>query len=70
MGLLRVQQRPEDRPSMSSVLLMLGSETASLLQPKQPGFFTDRNVPDAGDNDVGDESYQQIGTIFHEPVEF
>ncbi|XP_010271902.1 PREDICTED: G-type lectin S-receptor-like serine/threonine-protein kinase SD1-1 [Nelumbo nucifera] len=43
VGLLCVQQNPEDRPTMSSVILMLGSETASLPQPKQPGFFTERN---------------------------
>ncbi|WRX29400.1 Serine-threonine/tyrosine-protein kinase [Theobroma cacao] len=46
VGLLCVQQRPEDRPHMSSVILMLGSENA-LPQPKQPGFFTGRNMPEA-----------------------
>ncbi|GLT83434.1 hypothetical protein SLE2022_017240 [Rubroshorea leprosula] len=44
VALLCVQQRPEDRPNMSSVLLMLGSES-SLPQPKQPGFFIERNLP-------------------------
>ncbi|XP_018852011.2 G-type lectin S-receptor-like serine/threonine-protein kinase At4g27290 isoform X1 [Juglans regia] len=40
VGLLCVQQRPEDRPCMSSVVLMLSSE--SLLPiPKQPGFYMD-----------------------------
>ncbi|XP_031276354.1 G-type lectin S-receptor-like serine/threonine-protein kinase At4g27290 [Pistacia vera] len=43
VGLLCVQQRPEDRPSMSSVVLMLGSE-CSLPDPKQPGFFSERNL--------------------------
>jgi len=43
VGLLCVQQHPEDRPSMSSVVLMLGSE-GSLPWPKQPGFFMDRNL--------------------------
>ncbi|KDP30509.1 hypothetical protein JCGZ_16689 [Jatropha curcas] len=46
VGLLCVQQRPEDRPNMSTVVLMLGGES-SLPQPKQPGFFTERNVPEA-----------------------
>uniref|UniRef100_A0A5B7BIU9 Receptor-like serine/threonine-protein kinase n=1 Tax=Davidia involucrata TaxID=16924 RepID=A0A5B7BIU9_DAVIN len=46
VGLLCVQQSPEDRPSMSSVVLMLGSEGA-LLQPKQPGFFTERKILEA-----------------------
>ena len=38
VGLLCVQQRPEDRPNMSSVILMLGSES-ELPEPKQPGYF-------------------------------
>lgn len=42
IGLLCVQQRPEQRPTMSSVLRMLDSESASLPQPKQPGFYTER----------------------------
>ncbi|XP_031281331.1 G-type lectin S-receptor-like serine/threonine-protein kinase At4g27290 isoform X2 [Pistacia vera] len=41
ISLLCVQQHPEDRPSMSSVVLMLGSEIA-LPQPKQPDFLIDR----------------------------
>ncbi|WCJ31324.1 G-type lectin S-receptor-like serine/threonine-protein kinase At4g27290 [Euphorbia peplus] len=38
VSLLCVQQNVDDRPSMASVILMLGSDT-SLLQPKEPGFF-------------------------------
>ncbi|XP_035543349.1 G-type lectin S-receptor-like serine/threonine-protein kinase At4g27290 [Juglans regia] len=46
VGLLCVQQRPEDRPSMSSVVLMLNSE--SLLPiPRQPGFYTDSSERDS-----------------------
>ncbi|KAL2331508.1 hypothetical protein Fmac_019089 [Flemingia macrophylla] len=48
VGLLCVQLSPDDRPNMSSVVLMLTSESA-LPQPKVPGFFTNRNV-------VGDSS--------------
>ena len=47
VGLLCVQQRPEDWPMMSSVLLMLDRETAVLRllpEPKQPGFFTERSL--------------------------
>ncbi|KAK2977821.1 hypothetical protein RJ640_006313, partial [Escallonia rubra] len=43
IGLLCVQQSPEDRPSMSSVGMMLGGES-TLPQPKEPGFFTKRNL--------------------------
>ncbi|GAA0151762.1 transmembrane signal receptor [Lithospermum erythrorhizon] len=42
VGLLCVQLRPEDRPDMSCVLQMLGSESSELPQPKRPGFFTER----------------------------
>ncbi|CAE6173992.1 unnamed protein product [Arabidopsis arenosa] len=38
-------EKPEDRPTMASVVLMFGSDS-SLPHPKQPGFFTNRNVPD------------------------
>ncbi|XP_073137620.1 G-type lectin S-receptor-like serine/threonine-protein kinase At4g27290 [Henckelia pumila] len=41
VGLLCVQQKPEDRPSMSSVVLMLGNDGA-LAEAKQPGFYTER----------------------------
>ena len=43
VGLLCVQQSPEDRPTMSTVVLMLTSDI-SLPQPKEPGFFTERKV--------------------------
>ncbi|CAK7338301.1 unnamed protein product, partial [Dovyalis caffra] len=36
--LLCVQQHPDDRPSMASVVWMLGGEN-TLPQPKKPGFF-------------------------------
>ncbi|KAL2475519.1 G-type lectin S-receptor-like serine/threonine-protein kinase [Abeliophyllum distichum] len=38
VGLLCVQQRAEDRPTMSSVVLMLSTGNAELPQPKEPGF--------------------------------
>ncbi|XP_059664042.1 G-type lectin S-receptor-like serine/threonine-protein kinase At4g27290 [Cornus florida] len=45
IALLCVQQSLEDRPNMSFVVMMLGSEGA-LLQPKQPGFYTERTFPE------------------------
>jgi serine/threonine protein kinase len=39
VGLLCVQQKPDDRPCMSSVILMLNGEKL-LPQPKAPGFYT------------------------------
>ncbi|ESW31225.1 hypothetical protein PHAVU_002G220200 [Phaseolus vulgaris] len=43
VGLLCVQERAEDRPTMSSVVLMLSSDTASMSQPKNPGFCLGTN---------------------------
>ncbi|XLR36370.1 G-type lectin S-receptor-like serine/threonine-protein kinase At4g27290 isoform X1 [Arachis ipaensis] len=39
VSLLCVQQHPEDRPTMASVLVMLGSKM-DLVDPKEPGFFS------------------------------
>ncbi|KAL3850791.1 hypothetical protein ACJIZ3_012673 [Penstemon smallii] len=44
VALLCVQQNPKDRPSMSSVVMMLGNEDVLLAQAKQPGFFNERDV--------------------------
>ncbi|KAJ9182785.1 hypothetical protein P3X46_006738 [Hevea brasiliensis] len=43
VGLLCVQQNLAERPSMSTVVFMLGGEGA-LPEPKQPGFFTERDL--------------------------
>ncbi|EFH45829.1 predicted protein [Arabidopsis lyrata subsp. lyrata] len=43
IGLLCVQQDPKDRPNMSVVVLMLSSDML-LLDPRQPGFFNERNL--------------------------
>ncbi|GAA0142627.1 transmembrane signal receptor [Lithospermum erythrorhizon] len=42
VGLLCVQQRPEDRSPISSILRMLESEDALLPQPKRPGFHAEK----------------------------
>ncbi|KAE8691891.1 S-locus lectin protein kinase family protein, putative isoform 1 [Hibiscus syriacus] len=44
VALLCVQQRPEDRPNMSSVLLMLGGES-TLPKPNRPGYFIEKDLP-------------------------
>ncbi|KAI6675916.1 hypothetical protein NL676_036712 [Syzygium grande] len=43
VALLCVQQCPEDRPSMSAVIMMLGSDN-ELPPPKEPGFFSERKL--------------------------
>ncbi|XP_059661601.1 G-type lectin S-receptor-like serine/threonine-protein kinase At4g27290 [Cornus florida] len=55
IGLLCVQQCPEDRPNMSSVVMMLGSEIA-LPQPKEPGFYTGRKFAEVGSSSSQSES--------------
>lgn len=44
IGLLCVQEDAADRPTMSSVVVMLGSESISLPQPTQPAFSVGRGV--------------------------
>ncbi|EEF33509.1 conserved hypothetical protein [Ricinus communis] len=46
IGLLCVQRSPEDRPSMSALVLMLSGETA-LPEPKKPRFFAERDPIEA-----------------------
>ena len=48
VGLLCVQEDAYDRPTMSSVAVMLrsGSESTTLSQPKQPAFFMGQFVND------------------------
>lgn len=39
IALLCVQEHPQDRPTMSTILLMVGTtDIASIPQPQQPGF--------------------------------
>ncbi|CAL8145431.1 unnamed protein product [Prunus armeniaca] len=44
IGLLCVQEDANKRPAMSSVVLMLKSETSSLSRPEKPAFFTGRST--------------------------
>ncbi|CDY39269.1 BnaC06g27220D [Brassica napus] len=44
IGLLCVQERAEDRPVMATVMVMLGSETTAIPQPKRPGFCVGRSL--------------------------
>ncbi|XP_058733736.1 uncharacterized protein LOC131605396 [Vicia villosa] len=52
IGLLCVQQYPEDRPTMADVILMLGSEMA-LDDPKEPSFITRKESTEANSNSSG-----------------
>ncbi|XP_018715283.2 G-type lectin S-receptor-like serine/threonine-protein kinase At4g27290 [Eucalyptus grandis] len=52
VALLCVQKNPRDRPDMSSVVMMLGSEN-TLPQPEQPGFFDETSVSKASSSSAG-----------------
>ncbi|KAK7269918.1 hypothetical protein RIF29_22725 [Crotalaria pallida] len=57
VSLLCVQRHPDDRPNMSSVLLMLGSEK-EIPEPKQPGFFLEQ--ANSSTNQMQSESSNEI----------
>jgi hypothetical protein len=44
IGLLCVQERPTDRPTMLDVVLMISNEHTLLPTPKQPAFITFQNI--------------------------
>ena len=46
VALLCVQENPEDRPAMSDIISMLGSDTRFLHAPKQPAFSTYMSMAD------------------------
>ncbi|KAM7255268.1 hypothetical protein ACFE04_020509 [Oxalis oulophora] len=58
VGLLCVQERAEDRPTMASVVLMLSSDTATMRHPKTPGFCLGRSS-----NETDSCSSKQDGTF-------
>lgn len=45
IGLLCVQEDPADRPTTSDVVVLLGNESLSLPQPRQPAVSVGRFVP-------------------------
>ncbi|XP_074574564.1 receptor-like serine/threonine-protein kinase SD1-8 [Curcuma longa] len=68
IGLLCVQESPIDRPTISSVLTMLGSiDNISLIpEPKQPGFFSSTDsyvnsaMPDLHSQSTERESFTEL----------
>ncbi|KAJ8567062.1 hypothetical protein K7X08_019270 [Anisodus acutangulus] len=61
-GVLVLEISPEDRPSMSLVVLMLSSD-APLSSPKEPGFFTGKSQSaeaDSSSNKLGEHSGNEL----------
>ncbi|KAL7185672.1 hypothetical protein ACSBR2_027596 [Camellia fascicularis] len=60
VGLLCVQEKPSDRPSMPNVVFMLGSETATLPNPKSPAFLAKNwlsNAPSSSSSSSKPETF-------------
>lgn len=55
VGLLCVQEDPDDRPNMSNVVTMFTSDISTLPEPKQPAFLV-RKLTTFSDN--SSSSYQ------------
>ncbi|CAL0303809.1 unnamed protein product [Lupinus luteus] len=62
MGLLCVQERPDDRPDMSSVALMLNGERV-LPNPKQPGFYPHQLAPSSNKSEQFSENEMEISLL-------
>ncbi|KAF3783385.1 G-type lectin S-receptor-like serine/threonine-protein kinase [Nymphaea thermarum] len=63
VGLLCVQEDAADRPSMSSVVLMLGSESAKLPKPKQPAYSYRGKSSEVCSSSIESESAAKEDTI-------
>ncbi|GLT57855.1 hypothetical protein SLA2020_307970 [Shorea laevis] len=67
ISLLCLQQNPEDRPPMSSVVMMLGSEI-KLPQPKQPGFLLEKTALEM-DSSTSKHDSTSVNEITHSILE-
>ncbi|XVF27808.1 hypothetical protein REPUB_Repub14bG0140700 [Reevesia pubescens] len=59
IGLLCVQEDPADRPTMSDIVVVLGSDTIALPEPKRPAFAVGRMIP-VNQSSSTDPSINQI----------
>ncbi|KAM1545039.1 hypothetical protein ACFX10_045426 [Malus domestica] len=62
VGLLCVQEDPNDRPAMSNVITLLDGETATSPSPKQPGFLTRRGKSSTASSSSKPETISEITT--------
>jgi hypothetical protein len=61
VGLLCVQEDPNDRPTMSNVVTMLDSEAATVPTPKQPAFVSWRGFSSkATSSSKPDSAYTEL----------
>ncbi|GAY51946.1 hypothetical protein CUMW_138190 [Citrus unshiu] len=60
VGLLCVQEDPNDRPTMSDVVIMLGSEAVNLASPKRPAFVVRRGSSSSASTSNKPESNNEL----------
>ncbi|KAK2977255.1 hypothetical protein RJ640_005517 [Escallonia rubra] len=60
IGLLCVQEDPTERPTMSNVVALLGSESVALPQPSRPAFSVGRTAPRIDLSLLSDPSINQV----------
>ncbi|PPD69895.1 hypothetical protein GOBAR_DD33223 [Gossypium barbadense] len=60
------EEDPSERPTMSNVVVLLGSETASLPIPKQPAFVTRTTLSSTASMSSKAESKTEITSTLHE----
>ena len=66
VGLLCVQEDPSERPTMSNVVVLLGSETVSLPIPRQPAFLTRRTISSTASTSSKAETNTEITATLDE----
>lgn len=60
IGLLCVQEDPNDRPTMSEAVVMLSSETRDIPGPRQPAFVIKRRLYTSSSSSSKPESHAQL----------
>lgn len=65
IGLLCVQEDAVDRPTMSSVIIMLRSDSAILRQPERPAFSVGRLADDSkvGNGSTGSANCVTVSSV-------
>ena len=64
VGLLCVQEDPNERPTMSTVIFGLGSESATLPSPKEPAFIVKRSsLSGTTSSSIGDGVLELTATL-------
>lgn len=66
VGLLCVQEDPSERPTMSSIITMLDSESATVPTPQQPAFVLRRGSVVASSSSSKPETIAEITATLEE----